>query len=562
MPDFPTAPTNRNGAATVGAATVGISLPTMRGSLKYDLPAALVVFLVAVPLCLGIALASGAPLLSGIISGVIGGVVVSSLSGSQVSVSGPAAGLVVVVTTSVVSLGSYNAFLSAVVIAGIMQLVFGALRLGVIGEYVPNSVIKGMLAGIGVVIILKQIPHALGRDADFSGDQGFLQSYDGENTVSEIMLAWVGVHPLAVAITLASLIIMFLWEKEPIKSSRFKLFFPAPLVAVVAGSVLALLGSPFDPTFNDVVMAGNANLSSHFVKIPDFASVAQLLGSLPSPDWNALTDRHVWGIAFTVAIVASIESLLSVEASDKLDPFRRISSTNRELLAQGAGNICAGMLGGLPVTAVVVRSSANVYAGARTRTSGILHGVFIAVAVCLIPGLLNTIPLASLSAVLVAVGFKLTPPSLFRSMYAAGSSQFGPFVVTVVGIVFTDLLTGVVMGMALGLYFVVKTNHHDAVTVVFDKSDYLVRFNKDISFLNKSELKEALGSIPSDTRVLLDGTKAMFIDQDIYDIINDFSELAEHRGITIQQKNMNLKSLPATLYRWRKNEVVPPPTSL
>jgi MFS superfamily sulfate permease-like transporter len=542
--------------------TTGTSLPTMRGSLQYDLPAALVVFLVAVPLCLGIALASGAPMLSGIISGVVGGVVVSLLSGSHVSVSGPAAGLVVVVATSVISLGSYEAFLTAVVVAGVMQLAFGALRLGVIGEYVPNCVIKGMLAGIGVVIILKQIPHALGRDSDFSGDQGFFQSFDGENTLSEIMLAWIGVHPLAVAITISSLIIMFLWEKEPIKSSRFKLFFPAPLLVVILGAILAPLGAPFDPSFSEVVTGNHPHPTSHFVTIPSFASIAQLLGELPSPDWSALTDRRLWGVAFTVALLASIESLLSIEAADKLDPFRRISSTNRELFAQGAGNICAGMLGGLPVTAVVVRSSANIYAGGRTRVSGILHGVFIALSIVLIPQLLNTIPFASLSAILIAVGYKLTPPSLFRSMYAAGGSQFGPFLVTVVGIVFTDLLTGVVVGMALGLYFVFKTNHHDAVTVVFDQSDYLVRFNKDISFLNKSELKEALASIPGNTRVLIDGTKAMFIDQDIYDIINDFSELAEYRGITIKQKNMDLKSLPAALHRWRKNVVIPPATTV
>jgi MFS superfamily sulfate permease-like transporter len=517
-------------------------IPTPLNSLKSDFSAGVVVFLVAVPLCLGIAGASGAPLLSGLIAGVIGGVLVALISGSQISVSGPAAGLVVIVASAITTLGSFDAFLVAVLLAGVLQVLFGVLRLGVIGEYVPNSVIKGMMAGIGLVIILKQIPHALGRDTDYAGDHGFSQLVDGENTFSEIILASTGLHPLAVLISCVCLAILITWESAPIKGSRLSRILPGPFVAIISGSLLAKFGLPYDPALGEVT----GGTGGHFVNLPVYASFSELLSSMRSPDWSALLDRKVWGIAGSIAVVASIESLLSIEASDKLDPYRRITSNNRELIAQGTGNIAAGLLGGLPITAVVVRSSTNVYAGGRTKMSAIAHGVLIALAAAFFPTLLNLIPLASLATILIAVGYKLTPPKLYKRMWRDGATQFGPFIVTVLGIIFTDLLTGVMMGLALGLYFVVKTNHHAAVTIVHDGEDYLLRFNKDISFVNKAELKEALASIPDNSRVLFDGTKSMFIDHDIYDMLKDFNELAGHRGITIRKKNIIRKSLPIT----------------
>ena len=519
-----------------------LPLPRIANSLRYDIPAGLVVFLVAVPLCLGIAGASGAPLLSGIIAGIIGGILVALISGSQISVSGPAAGLVVIVASAITSLGSFEKFLVAVSIAGALQIAFGLLRFGVVGEYVPNSVIKGMMAGIGLVIILKQIPHALGRDTDYAGDHGFIQLVDGENTFTEILLAWTGVHPLAVLISIICLGVLITWDIAPLKGSRFARIVPGPFIAIILGSIIAKFGLPYDPAFGEMTDgAGN-----HFVNLPVFNSLREIGDAIRFPDWSVITSKQVWIVAASLAIVASIESLLSTEASDKLDPYRRITSNNRELIAQGAGNIASGLLGGLPITAVVVRSSTNVYAGGRTKLSAILHGIFIAVAACAFPLILNSIPLASLATILIAVGYKLTPPKLYKQMWRDGASQFIPFLVTVLGIIFTDLLTGVMLGMALGMYFVIKTNHHDAVTMVHDGSDYLVRFNKDISFLNKADLKEALAEIPDNSQVVFDGTKAMYIDHDIYDIINDFRELAEHRGISVREKNISRKSLPVS----------------
>ena len=519
-----------------------LPLPRISNSLRYDIPAGLVVFLVAVPLCLGIAGASGAPLISGIISGVIGGILVTFISGSQVSVSGPAAGLVVVVASAIVSLGSFEKFLMAVTLAGLLQILFSFLRFGVVGEYVPNSVIKGMMAGIGLVIILKQIPHALGRDTNYAGDHGFIQLVDGGNTFTEIVLAWTGVHPLAVLISVVCLGVLITWEMSPLKGSRVARIVPGPFVAIIFGSLIAKFGLPYDPAFGEMKDgAGN-----HFVNLPIFNSMQELGSAFRFPDWSAITFRQTWIVAATLAVVASIESLLSIEASDKLDPYRRISSNNRELLAQGSGNVLAGLFGGLPITAVVVRSSTNLYAGGRTKLSAIIHGVLIAVAACTFPLLLNSIPLASLATILIAVGYKLTPPKLYHQMWRDGASQFLPFLVTVLGIIFTDLLTGVMLGMAFGIYFVIKTNHHDAVTMVHDGSDYLVRFNKDLSFLNKADVKEALAAIPDNAHVVFDGTKAMYIDHDIYDILRDFHELAEHRGISVREKNISRKSLPVS----------------
>ncbi len=513
-----------------------MSVQDRRMSLADDAPAGLVVFLVALPLCLGIALASGAPLFSGIISGIIGGLIVSLLSASSVSVSGPAAGLAVIVATAIQSLGSFPAFLLAVLVAGVAQVGFGLLRAGRIANYVPNAVIKGMLAAIGVVIILKQIPHALGRDTGYEGDFDFFRSADGASTtLSDVSDAIVSANGEAILISLISLAILLAWDTSWVKSRKSLAMVPGALIVVAVGILLNGLFQAVSPDFFLRAEDG------HLVTLPA-GGPAELLAQLSGPDWSRWTDRRIYSTGLTLAIVASVESLLSLEASDKLDPQRRISNPDRELLAQGVGNIAAGMLGGLPVTAVIVRSSANVYAGARSRWSAFIHGLLLLVCVVAIPGLLNRIPLASLAAVLLMVGYKLTKPALYRDSWKAGLDQFIPFIVTVLAIVFTDLLIGVLIGVVFGVIFVIRTNHHAAFTLVQQDSMYLLRFNKDASFVNKSELKDKLASLPAQSSVIIDGTKAIFIDSDLYDVIADFREGAQHKQITIEFKQFHNKS--------------------
>lgn len=498
--------------------------------LKFDAPAGLVVFLVALPLCLGIALASGAPLSGGIIAGVIGGIVVGLLSGSNVSVTGPAAGLVVIVATAIANLGSYQIFLTAVVLAGILQFMFGVLRFGALANYVPNSVIKGMLAGIGAVILLKQIPHALGRDKDYEGDFGFLEAHGG-NTLADIAEAVASATPGAVVISLLSLILLVLWDHMGTRQKFFKLV-PGPLVVVLLGIGINRLFHLFSPAFEIVD-------PEHLVNLPAGATAGGLSGFLIFPDFSALGNPKVWMTAGTIAVVASIESLLSLEAADRLDPFRRISPPDRELRAQGVGNLLSGLLGGLPVTSVVVRTSANVYAGARTWMSTITHGVLLLVAVLLIPGVLNLTPLASLAAVLIMIGYKLTKPALYKAAYRLGWSQFVPFLITVLAVVFSDLLTGVLIGLACGLLFVIVTNHKEAISVVHEGPDYLLRFNKDATFVNKNEFRSKLRQLPPESHIVIDGTRALFIDQDIREVVEDFQHLAPHKSIRIELKNWN-----------------------
>jgi MFS superfamily sulfate permease-like transporter len=505
-------------------------------SLAHDAPAGLVGFLVALPLCLGIALASGAPLFSGIIAGIIGGLIVSLLSGSSVSVSGPTAGLAVIVATAIQALGSFQAFLLAVLVAGVFQVGFGLLRGGQLANYVPNAVIKGILAAIGVVIILKQIPHALGRDTGYEGDFNFFRSADGTSTtLSDISDAVASANGEAIIITVVSLAILLAWETPWVKARKALAMVPGALIVVAVGILLNELFRTFSPDFFLRAEDG------HLVALPA-GGPAELLAQLSGPDWSRWTDRRIYSTGLTLAIVASIESLLALEASDKLDPQRRISNPDRELLAQGVGNIAAGLIGGLPVTAVIVRSSANVYAGARSRWSAFIHGLLLLVCVVAIPGLLNRIPLASLAAVLLMVGYKLTKPALYRDSWKAGLDQFIPFIVTILAIVFTDLLIGVLIGVVFGVIFVIRTNHHAAFTLVQQDSMYLLRFNKDASFVNKSELKDKLASLPAQSSVIIDGTKAIFIDSDLYDVIADFREGAQHKQITIEFKQFHNKS--------------------
>ncbi|MEO5926432.1 MAG: SulP family inorganic anion transporter [Bryobacteraceae bacterium] len=504
--------------------------PSLQSLLRHDGSAGLVVFLVALPLCLGIALASGAPLFAGIISGVVGGLVISVASGSNVSVSGPAAGLSVIVAAAIQGFDSYQIFSLAVVIAGFIQLLLGVARLGVIGDYVPNSSIKGMLAGIGLVIILKQIPHALGRDLDFEGDLGFLER--SGNTITDILNAFYSASPGAVVITVVSLAILLGWDTLVGRIHPFLQKIPASLVVVLTGiGINQGLGVWFP--------ALQLREPQHLVTLPVAHSAADFFAQFSLPDFTAIGDPHVWTIALTIAIVASVESLLSLEAADKLDPHRRISSPNRELVAQGIGNMVSGLIGGLPVTSVVVRTSANVYAGAMTWMSSFLHGLLLFAAVLLIPGFLNLTPLACLAAILIVIGYKLTKASLYFKMYSLGWSQFLPFAITILAILFTDLLTGVLVGLAIGLFFVIRQNHHEAITVVHHEQNYLIRFNKDTTFVNKSELRTKLRRIPAGSRVIIDGIKALYIDKDILEVVDDFKLMAAHKDIAVEVDNLD-----------------------
>ena len=510
---------------------------------KTEVSAGVVVFLVALPLCLGIALASGAPLFSGIIAGIIGGTVVALLSGSEVSVSGPAAGLAVIVADSIHKIGSYEGFLTAVVLAGLFQIVFALLRMGKVANYVPNSVVKGMLAAIGAVIILKQIPHALGYDRDYEGDMEFLQFFDSENSFTEIVKAMYSYSIGAVIVSIVSLSILLVWDKFIVKRiPRLKLI-PAPLVVVIIGILFNYLFSITSPTLTIKAEDG------HLVHLPDTITIMNIGDFLRFPDWSFLGVREVFTVALVLAVVGSIETLLSLEAADALDPQKRISSTNKELYAQGIGNALSGLIGGIPVTSVIVRSSANIYAGAQTRFSSIIHGFLLLLTVLFIPKILNLIPLSCLAAILLVIGYKLTSVKVFKEQLKKSAQDIVPFLVTFIAVIVSDLLIGVFIGFAVSLFFVMKTNHHSSITVVNDGMNYLIRFNKDMSFINKSEVKEVLRQIPENTSLILDGSKAAFVDHDIVLVIEDFKKAAEYKNIKIECKNLSTKSIPFILKR-------------
>ncbi len=518
--------------------------PGLAENFKYDFPAGIVVFLVAVPLCLGIALASNAPLFSGLIAGIVGGIIVALFSGSELSVSGPAAGLTVIVASSIAKLGSFEAFLAAVVIAGVLQILFGVIRAGVIGDYVPNSVIKGMLAAIGVIIIIKQFPYALGHSTgqyDDREDIEFLRHFGEDSAFAQLIATLFDISPTATLITLISIVLLMVWEKPFLQRYSFFKIVPGPLAVVFLGIVINQL---FTALFPEAPRFHLTKEKAQLVSLPVFDNPTYLLQSLTLPDFSALMRKDTYIVALTLAVVASLETLLSVEAVDKLDPFKRISDTDKELRAQGIGNIVSGLLGGLPMTAVIVRSSANIYAGARTRTSAFVHGVFLLLAVVLIPNVLNMIPLASLAAILITVGYKLASVKLFKAMYKTGDEQFLAFITTIIAIVFTDLLIGIFIGSAVAIFFVLRVYHHSAITMVNQDNYYLIRFNKDMLFVNKAELKEQLAKIPDNSVVIIEGTKAVFIDRDIYEVVEDFREAGKYRNITVELKYMDAKSLP------------------
>jgi len=505
-----------------------ITIPSVQWASR-DIPAGIVVFLVALPLCLGIALASGAPLFSGIIAGVVGGLVVSLLSGSELSVSGPAAGLAVIVANAIESLGSFEVFTVAVILSGFLQVGLGSLRAGVIGDYIPSAVIKGMLAAIGLVIFLKQIPHALGYDADYIGDEAFRQP-DELNTFTSILEAFA--HPSAAALVISgvSLAILLFWDSPIMKRMRWTSLLPAPLLVVVVGILLNKAFGLWRPDWQ-------LRSPEHLVTLPVADSANEFFAMFSLPDLSNVLSVEVWTVAVTIALIGSIETLLCIEATDKLDPEKRISDTNRELRAQGVGNTISGLLGGLPVTSVIVRSSANVYSGARTRLSAFLHGVIMMVAVAFLAPMLNQIPLAALASILLVVGYKLSSRKLMVEMWAKGLTEFIPFAVTVVAIVFSDLLTGIGIGLLTGIFFVIRSNHHAAITMVRDGSNLLMRFSKDVSFVNKSALKQALRSVPDNAVVIVDATKSLYVDGDIYETVREFETAASFRGIRIEYHN-------------------------
>lgn len=508
--------------------------PTNSGStLSADVPAALVVFLVALPLCLGIALGSQAPLMSGLVAGVIGGIVVGLLSGSQLSVSGPAAGLTAIVVAALGKLPAFEAFLLAVVIGGFLQLALGFLRAGVIGDYIPSAVIKGMLAAIGLILILKQLPHLVGYDADYEGDESFFQ-IDHGNTFSGIREALGHVLPWALIIGFVSLFIQVIWDISVSKKGKLFKLIPAPLVIVLVAVSMNQWALSNRPEW--------ALLSDHLVTIPVSKSIGDFIASLQSPDFSYISNPQVWITAVTITLVASLETLLSIEAADNLDPLKRVTPTNRELKAQGVGNMISGLLGGLPLTSVIVRTSANVNSGAKTKLSAILHGVFLLLSVLFIPQLLNLIPKSALAAVLIYTGYKLAKPSIFKAYYAAGFDQFIPFVITITAILFTDLLVGILIGCMIGLFFVMRSNFKSAVVVVHDANNYLFRMRKDVSYLNKPLIKSKLEAVPENSSVFIDASRADFIDKDVVSVIEDFVRHASLKNISVEIKTNSFKN--------------------
>ncbi|MFC5047631.1 SulP family inorganic anion transporter [Aquimarina hainanensis] len=497
-------------------------------NIKNDLPASIVVFFVALPLCLGIALASGAPLFSGLIAGVVGGIVIGALSGSQIGVSGPAAGLAAIVLAAIGVLG-YKSFLLAVVLGGIIQFLFGVLRAGIIGYYFPSSVIKGMLTGIGVIIILKQIPHFFGYDNDPEGDFAFFQ-VDGENTFSGIINMFNNISLGATIIGIVALAILVLWDRVLVKKARIFQIIQGPLVAVVLG-IIFYVSTKGDGQF--------AIAADHLVKVPIPDSFDSFLGQFSFPNFRAITNPEVWITAFTIALVASLETLLCVEASDKIDPEKRVTPTNRELLAQGTGNVISGLIGGLPVTQVIVRSSANVQSGGKTKLSAIIHGFLLLISVVTIPALLNKIPLSVLAAVLLVVGYKLAKPSVFKSMFNAGWKQFLPFIVTILGIVFFDLLKGIGLGLLVGIVVIlIKSYQNSHFLHIEDSGNGQNRIKmtlaEEVTFFNKGAILKELDRLPEQTYLTLDVRNTRYLDADIIEILEDFSEKAKKRNIDIK----------------------------
>lgn len=505
--------------------------------INKDLPAAIVVFLVAVPLCLGIALASGAPLYAGILAGMIGGLIVPLISNSQLGVSGPAAGLTAIVLMGIERVGGFEAFLVAIVIGGVIQMILSAFRAGTIAYFFPNAVIKGMLAAIGLILILKQLPHAIGYDVEAEGMDSFIVN-DQENTFSVIAHALSHVEWGAFIISAVSLAILLLWENTPLKKLSF---LPGALVVVIVGVGINALYASVAP---EMVLT-----STHLVNIPLLDGIGGFLDSFTFPRWSAITDYNVWVAGVTVGLVASIESLLTVDAVDRIDPYNRRSNLNRELLAQGAANTVAGLLGALPVTAVIVRSTTAIASGGRTKMTAFFHGIFILFSVIFAGAVLNMIPLASLAAILLLVGYKLANPTVIKEIYSKGYTQFIPFVVTIVAILLTDLLVGIMIGLAVGIAFVVRQNIKESLEVDKEDNKYKVYLKKDISFLNKMFLMNELERIPEGSKVTVEMKEGIHMDQDVKEMLKNYQDGDVPKKLNVHFKDTSgqLKNNPESV---------------
>lgn len=503
-------------------------------NLNSDFAAGLVVFLVALPLCLGIAMASGAPLFSGIISGVVGGIVVGYLSQSHISVSGPAAGLTAIILTAVTDFKAFDVFLLAAFLAGAIQLILGFVKAGSISNYFPNNVIEGMLAGIGIIIILKQLPHAVGYDTDFEGDEAFFQT-DGNNTFSSLLGFFDYIQLGSIVITLISLAILISWDKLP-ALKKLKLI-PGALVAVVVGVIL-----------NEIFTVSGSTLAiqkEHLVSLPIPTSFEEFKNIIITPNFSSITNQKVWVVALTIAIVASIETLLCIEAADRMDFQKRYTNPNVELKAQGIGNMISSLLGGLPMTSVVVRTSANNNAGAKSKMAAIIHGVLLLISVLAIPSILNKIPLATLAAILLLVGYKLAKPATFLHFWHYGKYQFVPFITTLLAVVFTDLLKGVALGIIISIIFVLRGNLKRAY--IFRKEEYEdgdiihIDLAQEVSFLNKAAIKSTLAKIPENSKVIIDAKDTVYIAHDVLDLITEFKEIRS-KDLNIKVKLKNFKN--------------------
>ncbi|TXC76204.1 SulP family inorganic anion transporter [Luteibaculum oceani] len=503
---------------------------------KYDLTSSIVVFLVALPLCLGIALASEAPLISGLISGIIGGIIIGFFSKSSLSVSGPAAGLVVIVLDNVEALGGYEPFLVAVSLAGLLQLILGFAKAGIIGLYFPTSVIRGMLAAIGLILILKQIPHLVGFDSDAFGEMEFFQA-DGNNTFSAIIASLENFNNGSFVIGIICLGLLVLWESKYIKGVKALKQIPGSVLAVAIGLIL-----------NQIFISSGSALAigkEHLVSIPILSGEGGLTAALKFPDFSAFSNYQTYVTTITLAIVASLETLLSIEAVDKLDPHKRHTPKNAELKAQGIGNFVSGLIGGLPITAVIVRSSANLDSGAKTKMSAIMHGIWLLLAVAFFPTFMNQIPLASLAAILIVVGWKLTKPSIYKKLLAVGQQQFIPFVVTILAILFTDLLIGIIIGLVVGIFYILRANYkvpYNYSTGEFKTDDgreaIKIELSEHVSFLNKARLQTTLDGLPNGCHVMIDGSRSKEIEFDAMEVIEEFRINAPERDIVVSVKDL------------------------
>lgn len=501
---------------------------------KNDFPASIVVFFVALPLCLGIALASGAPLFSGVIAGIVGGIVVGMFSGSQLGVSGPAAGLAVIVLTAIGTLGSFEAFLLSVMVAGVIQFLLGYFKAGFIAYFVPSSVIKGMLTGIGLLIVLKQIPHALGYDFDYEGSESFEQA-GGGNTFTALADAWNLLTPGALLIAAVSMVILILWDTTLTKKHRSFEILQGPIVVVLVGIL-------FNYLFQTDVL--NFSLAENqIVQLPVANNLGEFVGQFTSPDFSQITNIEIYKVGLVMAIVASLETLLCVEATDKLDPVKRITPTNKELKAQGIGNVLSGLVGGLPITQVIVRSSANITFGAKTKLSAILHGIWLLLSAVTIAGLLNMIPLASLAAILIMVGYKLAKPSLFSHMYKLGWEQFAPFIATVAAILLTDLLTGIAIGLVVGIFYTLhhsyRNSHYmkETKTTEDGREVHHIVLAEEVSFFNKASILQVLEAIPKNAKVIIDCSNCKSIAYDVVEFIRDYPLHAKLKNIEVETIN-------------------------